>query len=249
MPPTDQPQDRGDRRPTRPQRPAGKSGPGKSGSHKPGGKPSRGRTSSSGDSRPRPGGPRPRRPTARGLLRLRRLDANRYALQAPSCAMEREEDLEEVHAMIAEDELEIARDELLYLVADCRAFLSAHNLLGELALREEDISLARGHFGFAYEVGLDSLPPGFRGVLPTQRDYNGEFFLAGRGLARCLIARGQRAEGRGVLQNLQKLDPRNTDVRDLLAELDEQERLGLVSPDLPMLDDLPESEDEDDDDD
>jgi len=243
MPPTDPPPERGDRRPIRPQRPAGKSGSGKAG-------PGKGGPGKGGPGRPgRPSGPRPRRPAARGLLRLRRLDANRYALQAPVCALERAEDLEEVHAMIAEDELEIARDELLYLVADCRAFLAAHNLLGELALREEDVSLARGHFGFAYEVGIDSLPQGFRGVLPTQRDYNGEFFLAGRGLARCLIARGQRAEGRAVLQQLQKLDPRNTDVRDLLAELDEQERLGLVSPDLPVLDDLPESEDEDDDDD
>ncbi len=231
--------ERPDRRPDRPRRPAGKSG----------GKPASGQAHSSPGKAPRRSpGPRPKRPAPRGLLRLKRLDANRFALQAPVCALERAEDLEEVHEMIAEDELEIARDELLYLVADCRAFLAAHNLLGELALREEDVSLARGHYGFAYEVGLDSLPPGFRGILPTQRDYNGEFFLAGRGLARCLIARGQRSEGRLVLQNLQKLDPRNTDVRDLLAELDEQERSGLVSPELPILDDLSADEDEDDED-
>lgn len=231
--------DRPDRRPDRPRRPAGKSG-GQAASGQP--------HSSSGKPPRQSPGPRPKRPASRGLLRLKRLDANRFALQAPVCALERAEDLEEVHEMIAEDELEIARDELLYLVADCRAFLAAHNLLGELALREEDVSLARGHYGFAYEVGLDSLPPGFRGILPTQRDYNGEFFLAGRGLARCLIARGQRSEGRSVLQNLQKLDPRNTDVRDLLAELDEQERSGLVSPELPILDDLSADEDDDDDD-
>ena len=51
-----------------------------------------------------------------------------------------------------------------------------------------------------------------------------------------------------MLQNLQKLDPRNTDVLDLLAELDEQERLGLASPSLPILDDPAADEDEDDDD-
>ena len=57
-----------------------------------------------------------------------------------------------------------------------------------------------------------------------------------------------RSEGRSILQNLQKLDPRNSDVRDLLAELDEQERLGLVSPELPILDAQILDEDEDDDD-
>ena len=248
MPSSNSPQDRPDRRPDRPRRPAGKSG-GSSASGKSGGSSASGKNRAAPRKSPgRSPGPRPKRPAARGLLRLRRLDANRFALQVPVCALERAEDLEEVHEMIAQDELDIARDELLYLVADCRAFLSAHNLLGELALRDEDIPLARGHYGFAYEVGLDSLPPGFRGTLPTQRDYNGEFFLAGRGLARCLIARGQRAEGRAVLQNLQKLDPRNTDVRDLLAELDEQERLGLASPALPILDDPAADEDEDDDD-
>src|SRR5579864_3407375 len=133
-------------------------------------------------------------------LQLKRLDGNQYALQAPICAVDRKEDLDEVHTMIAGGELEIARDELLYLVSDCRGFLEAHNLLGELALEEDDVSLARGHFGFAYEIGLDSLPKGFRGILPAKKDYNGPFFLAGRGLARCLIARGNKTEGRDVLK-------------------------------------------------
>ena len=75
-------------------------------------------------------------------------------------------------------------------MSDCRAFLEAHNLLGELALEEGNTPVAQGHFGFAYEIGIDSLPPGFRGRLPADREYNAPFFLAGRGLARCLIARG-----------------------------------------------------------
>lgn len=155
-------------------------------------------------------------------LKLRRLDGNRFAFQPPVCAFDRQEDLDEVQTMIAAGELEIARDELLYLVSDCRGFLEAHNLLGELALEEEDISLARGHFGFAYEIGLDSLPAGFRGILPARRDYNRAFFLAGRGLARCLIARGQQQEGRDVLVQLAKFDPQEEHVKSLLKELDER---------------------------
>ena len=153
-------------------------------------------------------------------LKLRRLDGNCYSFTPPVCAFDRKEDIEEVQQMITAGELEIARDELLYLVSDCRAFLEAHNLLGELALEEEDISLARGHFGFAYEIGLDSLPAGFRGTLPAKRDYNRAFFLAGRGLARCLIARGQTKEGRAVLAQLAKFDPQEEHVKSLLKELD-----------------------------
>ncbi len=157
-------------------------------------------------------------------LKLRRLDGNRYSFTPPVCAFDRKEDLEEVHQMIAAGEFEIARDELLYLVSDCRAFLEAHNMLGELALEEEDIPLAKGHFGFAYEIGLDSLPPGFRGILPAKRDYNRAFFLAGRGLARCLIARGQSKEGRDVLKQLARFDPQEEHVRGLLEELEEREK-------------------------
>jgi hypothetical protein len=157
-------------------------------------------------------------------LPLKRLDGNRYAFQPPYCALDRKEDVDEVHQMIGGGEGEIARDELLYLVSDCRAFLDAHNLLGELALEENDIPLAQGHFGFAYEIGIGSLPPGFRGILPSNRDYNRAFFLAGRGLARCLISRGQREKGREVLSQLLRLDPREETVKSLLAELDEQSK-------------------------
>jgi hypothetical protein len=156
-------------------------------------------------------------------LQLKRLDGNRFALQPPVCAVDRKEDLDEVHQMITGGELEIARDELLYLVSDCRAFLEAHNLLGELALEENDLAVARGHFGFAYEIGLDSLPKGFRGILPATTDYNRPFFLAGQGLARCLIARGQKPEGREVLVQLSRFDPRDETVKSLLKELNEQE--------------------------
>jgi hypothetical protein len=157
-------------------------------------------------------------------LRIRRLEGNRVALLEPITARDRKEDIDEVRTMIARGELEIARDELLYLVSDCRGFLEAHNLLGELALEENDVPLAQGHFGFAYEIGMDSLPPAFKGRLPANKEYNGAFFLAGRGVARCLIARGQHARGREVLEQLARLDPREEHVQNLLAELNERER-------------------------
>jgi len=77
-------------------------------------------------------------------LQLKRLDGHRFALQPPECARDRQDDLDDVTEMIAAGELEIARDELLYLVSDCRGFLEAHNRLGELALEEGDVPLARG---------------------------------------------------------------------------------------------------------
>lgn len=157
-------------------------------------------------------------------LRSKSLEGGRLAFLPPVCAVDRCEDLDEVHNMIAGGELEIARDELLYLVSDCRAFLEAHNLLGELALEEGDLALAKGHYGFAYEIGLDSLPPDFRGKLPAGKGYNAVFFHAGRGLARCLIARGEVPAGREVLKRLLQLDPQEEQTRLLLAELDEREK-------------------------
>lgn len=180
------------------------------------------RRSSSYDSRSAP----PRASAGKGsaLLRLRQVDGGRFALLSPPCALERAEDLVEVREMIGGGELEIARDELLYLVADCRAFLEAHTLLGELALEEGEIALARGHFGFAYEVGLDSLPPGFQGQLPAKSGCNAAFLFAGRGLARCLIARGNADEARRVLKQLLCFDSHQPEVRALLTELDEREK-------------------------
>lgn len=152
-------------------------------------------------------------------LTLRKIGAQDYAFFAPNAALERVEDIDEVHNMIAGDEGEIARDELLYLVSDCRQFLEAHNLLAELAVEEGDLKVARGHFAFAYELGLELLPENFRGRLPATKEYNPEFFRAGRGAARCLIALGSRAEGLEILKRLAELDPQEPNVRALLDEL------------------------------
>ena len=52
---------------------------------------------------------------------------------------------------------DVAVDELRWLVGVCSEFVEAHALLGELALAEGDAALARGHFGFAVQLGLKAL--------------------------------------------------------------------------------------------
>lgn len=163
-------------------------------------------------------------PTDHVMPTLHRVSEGVFEFQSPECACDRTEDIDEVRNMIAGGEAEIARDELLYLVSDCRGFLEAHNVLAELALEEGDIGVARGHFGFGYECCLNVLPPGFRGRLHSQRGSNIHFFAAGRGLARCLIAQKKIAEGREVLEFLARLDPADVITKTLLAELKERER-------------------------
>lgn len=190
------------------------------------------------DSRPprgsRSGSPgNPRRDAEQ--LRLQDFGGGRFAFVSPVCAIDRQEDIAEVREMIRAEEFDIANDELLYLVADCRGFLEAYNLLGELALEDNDLKLAKGHFGFGYETGLNLLPPGFRGTLPASLGDNRHFFATGRGLSRCLIALGSRNDGRDVLQRLAKLDPNDKPTQSLLAQVRNQEPQGGRGIALPVL--------------
>jgi len=139
--------------------------------------------------------------------------------------------------MIRAEEFDIANDELLYLVSDCRGFLEAYNLLGELALEDNNVKLAKGHFGFGYETGLNLLSPGFRAQLPANLGDNLHFFAAGRGLARCLIALGNRHDGREVLQRLAKFDPTDKPTQSLLAQLRDQHSPAGRGIALPVLSD------------
>jgi hypothetical protein len=142
-------------------------------------------------------------------------------LQEPFCARERIEDIQEVHNMIEGGEPDIARDELLYLVSDCRGFFDAHNLLGRLAADEGNLPVARGHYGFVYESVLKGLPHGFRGRLPSNLGYNGAIFAGGHGLARVLVALGELEEAGLVLKRLETFDPDDVATRELREEWDE----------------------------
>ncbi|HEY4313856.1 MAG TPA: hypothetical protein VGN12_30740 [Pirellulales bacterium] len=134
--------------------------------------------------------------------------AGEYELVHPPAARARAEDLEEVHQMIDADEIEIAVDELRWLLTGCTDFLEAHQLLGELALADGDARLARAHFGYAFDIGLGALPSDdWSGKLPFRLPGNRSFLTAAKGLAHCLNEIGQPDRGRAVALRLLRFDP------------------------------------------
>jgi hypothetical protein len=142
-------------------------------------------------------------------------------LVQPRCARERAEDLEEVQAMIDAGEIEVAVDELRWLLEHCHEFIAAHVLLGELALAaNNDLPLARGHFGAGYQLGLQTLR---RAKMPKPLLYsqpgNRPFFDAGRGLAWCLAKLDMLQMANEIVDTLIALDP--SDPLKLRAMLDD----------------------------
>jgi len=109
--------------------------------------------------------------------------------------------------MLAAGETEIAVDELRWLLSGCTAFLEGHQLLGEIALAEADFTLARGHFGTAFELGRSALGQGFSGRLPAERAANRPFFESGKGLAWSLKQAGESRMAEEVVAQLLAIDP------------------------------------------
>ena len=139
----------------------------------------------------------------------------------PRCVRDRAEDLDDVRAMIDAGEYEIAVDELRWLLSGCAEFIAAHELLGELAVAmHDDLSLARGHFGAGYQLGLQTLR---RAKMPKPLLYsqpaNRSFFEAGRGLLWTLEKLGKRDMAQEVFDTLLELDP--SDPLRLRALVDE----------------------------
>jgi hypothetical protein len=90
---------------------------------------------------------------------------------------------------------ESARDALRYALSAYHDNIFVHVALGQIALCEfHDPALARGHFGYAYELVDGALPPGFSGRLPRDRPNNRPFYEAIDGLIECLEALGRRAD-------------------------------------------------------
>ena len=142
-----------------------------------------------------------------------------FELVHPPCAERRAEDLDEVRAMLEAGEVDVAVDELRWLLEGCRSLLEAHKLLGEIASAEGDPALARGHFGHAYEIGMKAIPEkGLAGPLPYARPANRAFFEAGRGLAQCLHQLGESRLATEVVGQLIALDPSDPlGLRELLG--------------------------------
>jgi hypothetical protein len=140
-------------------------------------------------------------------IAIARTEDGSWELKHPRCARVREDDLAEVREMITAGETEIAQDELRWLLSECHDFLAAHKLLGDLALSENDMRLARGHFGYAYQIGLKAIDRAGAKLLPFSRIVNQPFFEAGKGLAECLLKLGKRGLARDVIRRLLELDP------------------------------------------
>jgi hypothetical protein len=105
------------------------------------------------------------------------------------------EDYEEGIELWKEGDPESARDALRYALSACHENLWVHVALGRIALAEfRDPTLARGHFGYAVELGERSLPPDFSGLLPRERPANRPFFEGVAGLIECFEALGRRAD-------------------------------------------------------
>jgi hypothetical protein len=162
-------------------------------------------------------------PRSPGGLSVRRTaDGRSWIFVHPRCVRDRAEDLEDVQPMIEAGELEIAVDELRWLLSGCPEFIAAHVLLGELAVAlHNDLPLARGHFGAGYQLGLQTLR---RSKMPKPLLYsqpaNRPFFEAGRGLIWTLEKLGKRGMSSEILDTLLELDP--SDPLRLKTLVDEQ---------------------------
>jgi hypothetical protein len=120
------------------------------------------------------------------------------------------EDLDEVRAMIAAGETDVAVDELRWLLDVCRDMIEAHALLGRLAAEREprDLDLARAHFGYGYQLGVKALrragdPTPLLALHPANRP----FYEAGRGLAWCFNELGKPELALEVVEHLLACDP------------------------------------------
>jgi hypothetical protein len=141
-------------------------------------------------------------------IRVRAVSEDAWEFVHPRCATARREDIEEVRIMIAAGETDVARDELRWLLDECHDFIEAHALLGDLAFAENDFKLARGHYGYAYQLGLRAIEQ-TKDVARVSGDNpaNKPFFHGGQGLVRSLAKMGKRGLAQDVAKRLLQLDP------------------------------------------
>ena len=165
------------------------------------GKPSRPGIPGGPPSGPKGAGPKPQGGAGRAPLRktgglnLRRIGGNDFEIKHPRCVEEMELDYAEGIELWRAGDPEAARDALRYALQGCGDNLWVHVALGRIALDEfKDPTLARGHFGYAFELAQKAFPPGFSGRLPRDRELNRPFFEAVDGLATCYDALQNAAE-------------------------------------------------------
>jgi hypothetical protein len=126
---------------------------------------------------------------------LAKLADGEFELIHPRKVEETREDYEEGIELWKEGDPESARDALRYALSACHANIWAHVALGRIALADfRDPTLARGHFGYAFELGQRALPRDFTGRLPPERPANRPFYEALDGLVESLHALGQQGD-------------------------------------------------------
>jgi hypothetical protein len=77
-----------------------------------------------------------------------------------------------------------------------------------LALADEDLPLARGHFGYVHQLGLKALEQAkVAGPLPYQLRANQSFHESGKGLVYCLLQLGKRELAVAAVSQLLRCDP------------------------------------------
>ena len=123
-----------------------------------------------GGSRPRGGSHSSGTGRGRGPIGLSRIDGDNFELTQPRGVEEAELDYEEGIEIWKAGDPESARDALRYALSACHDNIWVHVALGQIALHEfRDPTLARGHFGYAFDLAHRALPPGFSGRLPRDR--------------------------------------------------------------------------------
>lgn len=153
-----------------------------------------GRPPAAGGAKARQGARRP------GGLRLRQVGDRDYELDHPRCVAEMELDYAEGIELWAAGDPEAARDALRFALQGCGDNMWVHVALGRIALEEfRDPALARGHFGYAFELAERALPPGFSARLDRGRTANRPLYEAIDGLAACYRALGKPSEAEALL--------------------------------------------------
>ncbi len=142
-----------------------------------------------------------------GLSAIR--DTGDFELVHPRCVLQRRPDYEEGLEIWKAGDPEAARDALRYALEGCGDNLWAHVALGRIALEEDnDAILAKGHFGYAFELVERALPKSFSGRLPRKLPSNRPFFEAVEGLARCYEILEQPEEAARLRQQGERLGGR-----------------------------------------
>jgi hypothetical protein len=70
---------------------------------------------------------------------------------------------------------------------------------------QRDPKLAKGHFGYAFELAQRAIPPGFGGRLPPDRLANSPFFEAIEGLSASYDALGKPGEAASLRKLAERL--------------------------------------------